>query len=285
MRNLFFHRARPALSRKRLAVVFGLTVWLMTGCSSPSSDDGVVTGTVDVETETVAGNIPLPTDTLLNLYCLNVGLSPNVCVLDDPENPWVGTATREFDVNNPDAETKFELANKIPAGENGAKARFYLWATALARRPSGENQYYTALALHELFTAAEDPIIREQALRAYKNVWDTFFGSVTVFECCGEFFPPPGREDTAFAVPLNEEVLERLVRAPETPAEGYPGGFTPLVPEDLSTVTLPPATDPDPGLVELETAEVILDWEYFYRCTGAGTQADPRLCVVSVAIF
>jgi len=281
MRNLLLKRAQHAFASKGLTALIGLSVLLAAGCSSPGSDSGEVTGTADLETQTIVGAIPLPTDTLLNLECLDVGISPNVCVLQDPENPWVGTATREFNVNDPSAETKFDLANKIPTGPNGAKARFYLWATALARFPSGENQYYTALALHELFTAAEDPIIREQALKAYKNVWDIFFGSVTVFECCGEFFPEP-REDPAFAVPLNELVLERLVRASETPATGYPNGYTPLVPEDLSTVTVPPSTEPDAGLVELETQEVILDWGYFYRCTGGGND---RLCVVSVSIF
>ena len=35
-------------------------------------------------------------------------------LLDDPENPFRLTVTREFDVNNPDAETKFDLANSIP---------------------------------------------------------------------------------------------------------------------------------------------------------------------------
>ena len=152
---------------------------------------------------------------------------------------------------------------------------FYLWATALARRGSGENQYYTALALHELYTAAGDPIIREQAKRAYRNVLDNFFSSVTVFECCGEFFPFP-REDTAFAFPLNELVLERLVRAQETTPEGYPGGYTPLYPDDPDTV------NNDPGLIELETAEAITEWGYVYRCAGSG---EDRTCFVSVAEF
>ena len=157
MRNLFFHTARPALPRQRLAVLVGLIVLVMTGCSSPGSDDGVVAGSVDPATQTVTGEIVLPTDTLLNLYCANVGLVPTTCVLEDPENPYRETATLEFDVNNPDPDqlTKFDLFIQLPAGPTGAKARFYLWATALARFPSGENQWYTALALHELWDAAE----------------------------------------------------------------------------------------------------------------------------------
>lgn len=241
-----------------------LTAMLIGGCNSPDSDDGVV-----------INEIPLPTDTLLNLACADVGIAPNVCILNDPENPFRLATTQEFDINNPDAETKFDLANKIPTGPTGAKARFYLWATALARRPSGENQYYTALALHELYTAAGDPIIREQAKRAYRSVWDSFFSSVTVFECCGEFFPPPG-DDTAFAFPLNELVLERLVRARETPATGYPNGYTPLIPDD------PDSLNNDAGLIELTTAEVITEWGYVYRCAGSGAD---RVCFVSVAEF
>jgi hypothetical protein len=66
------------------------------------------------------------------------------------------------------------LFNSIPPGPTGAKARFYFWATALARRPSGENQFYTALALHELFDAnsnvlSKDELVRAQALKAYRS--------------------------------------------------------------------------------------------------------------------
>jgi len=264
-----------------LTVLLGVTVLAATGCSSPSSTDGQVTGTVEFEddgTVTVTGFIDLPTDTLLNLNCPDVGVFPNICVLDDPENPYRETATGEFSENDPESPRKFALLdqlNEALPGPSGAKARFYFWATALARFPSGENQYFTALALHELFTAAGDPIVRDQALKAYRSVWDNFFGSVTVFSCCGEFFPFP-REDTLFAVTLNEEVLERLVRAAEFTSNVYPGGFEPLIPDD------PDAVNRDAGLIELETQEVILDWGFTYSCTGSGAS---RLCAVSVTLF
>jgi hypothetical protein len=258
MKNLFVHTARPAMPRKRLAVILGLTVLLMTGCSSPSSDDGVVTGTVDLETRTVTGNIVLPTDTLLNLYCADVGLAPTACVLDDPENPWVGAATMEFNLNDADAETKFKLVNKIPAGPTGAKARFYLWATALARFPSGENQWYTARALHELWDAAQDPVIQIQALRAYKSVLDNFFGSVTFFECCAGLIPGDPTRPVPFSVPLNELTADNLYRTEST-------GWARLIPGD-----------------PLLTRAVIADWGYTYQpCT------DPECAngVVSVNEF
>jgi hypothetical protein len=273
-------------SRSRLTALLTalLIAALLTlaACGSPSGGEVIGSvedlpantnpdGTVDEDIVT-DGKIVLPTDTLLNLYCVDVGIAAEPCILEDPENPYRQTATPEFDVNNPDAETKFDLANQIPAGPTGAKARFYLWATAQARFPRGENQYYTALALHELYTAARDPIVRDQALTAYRSTWDNYFGSVTVFECCGEFFPDPDRGDTAFSFPLNELVLEQLVRAQETPDAAYPGGYYPLIPDDPSDIIN------DAGLLELETAEVILDWGYVYRCAD-------DVCFVSVAEF
>lgn len=189
-------------------------------------------------------SIILPTDVVLNLYCADVGIFPEICVLDDPENPFATTTIIEFDVNNPGADNKFELFNSIPAGPSGAKARFYFWATALARRPSGENQFYTALALHELYDAnsnvlSTDVIARDQALRAYQAVLDNFFGSVTVFECCPA--ASPTGDPVAFPVPLNELTADNLYRTDAT-------GLLRLVPGD-------------PILV----LNLLLDWGYTYQ--------------------
>ena len=192
------------------------------GCfDSPGSDEGNVTGSVedlDIGDDgrptndplVVTGNIVLPTDTLLNLFCPDVGISGDICVLEDPENPYRDTATNEFNVNDPDAPTKFVLANEIPDGPTGAKARFYLWATALARFPSGENQWYTAQALHELWDAAEDPIVQDQAIRAYVSVLDNHFGSVTFFPSSDFGLLP----NVDFSVVLNELVAEQLSCSP-----------------------------------------------------------------------
>ena len=192
-------------------------------------------------------NIVLPTDVVLNLNCANVGVHPETCVLDDPENPFVNTPIAEFDVNNPGAENKFDLFNALPPGPSGAKARFYFWATALARRPSGENQYYTALALHELFDAnsnaiSKDELVREQALKAYRSVLDNFFGSVTVFTCCPG--ASPDGEPVPFPVGLNELTADSIYRTDRT-------GFERLIPGD-------------PLLVLSE----LLDWGYTYRPAG-----------------
>jgi hypothetical protein len=108
------------------------------------------------------------------------------------------------------ANSKFDLNNALPPGPSGAKARFYLWATALARRQSGENQWYTAVALHELYDANsnrvfEDELIKEHAKRAYRSVLDNFFGSA-IF---GQF------GDNAVPFPLNEIVARSIVFSEE----------------------------------------------------------------------
>ena len=207
-----------ALCKGLLTVLIGLFV--LSGCEEPDSSDG-----------TVINGIVLPTDVVLNLFCEDVGISGETCVLDDPENPFAVVPTFEFNVNNPDGPSKFDLLQDIPPGPSGAKARFYLWATALARQPSGENQWYTARALHELFDAnsnpaSKDEIVRAQALKAYRSVLDNFFGSVTFFE-----FGPQS---------LNEQVAKDLYYADTT-------GFERLVP-----------------LPQLNVVELFAEWGYLY---------------------
>jgi hypothetical protein len=179
-----------ALCKGLLMVLFGLLI--LSGCEERDSGDGIV-----------INEIILPTDVVLNLFCEDVGIFDETCVLDDPENPYALVATLEFDINNPDPDqpTKFDLLANIPPGPTGAKARFYLWATALARQGSGENQWYTANALYELFDAnsnpiSKDEIVRAQALKAYRSVLDNYWGSVTFFG--------------GVPVSLNEETAARI---------------------------------------------------------------------------
>lgn len=226
--NKLYRQIHQAPAMKRLAMLaFGLGILATGGCESPGEGDGVV-----------INEIVLPTDPVLDLACPEVGIAGELCVLEDPENPFARVAIIEFDVNNPGAENKFQLFDQIPAGPTGAKARFYFWATALARRQSGENQFYTALALHELWDINGDPIIQEQALKAYRSVLDNFFGSVTVFTCCPGL--SPDGEPVPFPIGLNELTADNLYRTDAT-------GFRRLVPGD-------------PLLVR----SLLLDWGYTY---------------------
>ena len=227
-------KSRQARNRSPFLALIGMATLLVAGCSD---------GTEDRDGENVTA-IVLPTDVVLDLTCENVGVHPETCVLEDPQNPFVNVPIIEFDVNNPGADNKFDLFNSIPPGPTGAKARFYFWATALARRPSGENQFYAALALHELFdansnVASKDELVREQALKAYRSVLDNFFGSVTVFTCCPA--ASPDGEPVPFPVPLNELTADNLFRTDAT-------GFLRLV-------------EGDPILV----LSLLLDWGYTYQ--------------------
>ena len=233
-----------------MILLLSVTALAAAGCKAPDNADGEIINA-----------IILPTDVVLNLACENVGIHPETCVLGDPENPFVTTPIIEFDVNNPGGDNKFDLFNSIPAGPTGAKARFYFWATALARRPSGENQFYTAVALHELFDAnsnvlSEDELARDQALKAYRSLLDNFFGSVTVFQCCPG--ASPTGEPVSFAVPLNELTADALYRTDRT-------GFRRLV-----------AGDP------ILVLELLLEWGYAYQPANPPNFDDG---VISVAEF
>ena len=233
MINLNRQEAQPVFFKHLLLALLGAATLLAAGCNSERDEkDGELINA-----------LILPTDVVLNLYCENVGIGSENCVLDDPENPFATTTILEFDVNNPGAENKFDLFNEIPAGPTGAKARFYFWATALARRQSGENQFYTAQALHELFDAnsnvlSTDELVRTQALKAYRSVLDNFFGSVTVFTCCPGLSPTG--EPVPFPVGLNVLTADSLFRTERT-------GFRRLV-------------DGDPLLVKA----LLLEWGYTY---------------------
>lgn len=230
MKEMFLKFPLPMVSRPAALLMVLAAAALSSGCD----------GERDAGDGEIINGIVLPTDLVLNLACADVGIADELCVLEDPENPFVRVPILEFDVNNPGAENKFTLFNSIPAGPTGAKARFYFWATALAQRQSGENQFYTALALHELWDLNRDPNIQAQALKAYRSVLDNFFGSVTVFTCCPAA-SPDGNTPVPFPVGLNELTADNLFRTDAT-------GFARLVPGD-------------PILVKA----LLLEWGYTYR--------------------
>ena len=143
--------------RIRKILTFGFTLYTTIACMN-------VTPVLDQGDK---GAIALPTDSSLTLVSDYVGVHPDKSVLEDPNNPFILTNVTE--------DSKWDLNN---AGLS-TKAKFYLWATILAKSPSGENQYYVATQLNALFQANSDEKVRTLALNAYRSLLDNFFDSTT----------------------------------------------------------------------------------------------------------
>jgi len=152
----------------------------------------IAAGCGEVDDGEVRNAVQLPTDSVLNFFCENEGIFPDDCVLENPDNPYVSANVSE--------DTKFQLNDDAPS----AKSRYYLWATALARQSSGENQYFTALSLQEVFAESGSPTTRDQAKKAYRSVLDNFFLSATFFGV------PVTQGDVFFPVALKDLVGENL---------------------------------------------------------------------------
>ena len=207
MINKFRNSAQSGNHSWKLVIAASLVLTLA-GCGKDSGDG------------TVSNALQLPTDTLLNLYCADIGIGNNRCVLDDPENPYARTpfVTMDPTDENEFNTAKFALAEAAPS----PKAKFYVYATALARAPSGENQWYTARALHELFTASESELIKDQTIRAYRSVLDNFLDQATFFEA--DFLLSPPEEGLVYPVLVANLTADDLANTP--------GGFTPLFDPD-----------------------------------------------------
>ena len=107
----------------------------------------------------------------LVLHSPNEGDHPDRSVLDDPANPFL-------DGELTDA-TIWQLQSN-----GGAVAAFYAWATANARGPSGERQYYAALDVKTIYqrglAADEDlPAIRDVAIGGFQAMLAYFPDAVT----------------------------------------------------------------------------------------------------------
>ena len=105
------------------------------------------------------------------------GIHPNNSVLVNENNPFR---------NNPlGLDERFEIL-----GSGAAAATYYAWATQLAREPTGEAQFYTAVGLFRIYQAGavDDPDDLEQtrlmAIAAAQSVLDNFPESVT-FDATG----------------------------------------------------------------------------------------------------
>lgn len=132
-----------------------------------------------------------------NLYTADMGVHPDTTVLQDPNNPFQWGAMEQ--------DTKWTIENT-----GRVVARFYAWATMLAREPAGEHQYYTAEALAEIWrTERADstylPFIKTMAIRGYQAVLDYFPDSVS-------YLP-----DGITSFPLNILAYDALLEMGETP--------------------------------------------------------------------
>ncbi len=163
MTNPIVKNAHPVQSRFLQLLFAAMLALLLTACGEVDDDDGD-----DVST------LQLPTDDTIpfDLYCRDIGLFDNTCVLDDPANPYARSIVTE--------DTKFDLDADAPS----ATAKFYLWATALARGAGnpGENQFYVALYLHQMWASSDSELTRRQALRAYQSYLDNYFDSILFFQ-------------------------------------------------------------------------------------------------------
>ena len=104
-------------------------------------------------------------NTGFSLYCPNVGIAADTCVLSDPENPYAKQTVND--------SSKWTLASAAASERD----KFYVWATAQAQEPKGENQYYTALSLHELYDNNSNGFAQSQAKAAYHSVLDNYYNA------------------------------------------------------------------------------------------------------------
>lgn len=140
--------------KKRLIwILLSMALIMMSACDRKSGD--------------LVNLSELPTDNILNLYSANEGIHPDKSVLDNPENPFADAGVNMDNI--------WDLSDECPS----AKSRFYLWASLLSNVPTGEHQYFTAKALHELYTVGGSENARNQAKKAYRATLDYFFDSVT----------------------------------------------------------------------------------------------------------
>ena len=118
------------------------------------------------------------TDIEFELFDPTEGVHPSKVTLSNPRNPF-----REFGVSD---DNKFAMVDD--AGNAGG---FYAWATVLAEIPIGENQFFTAVKLRDLYesneVAEEDrDTVRQMAIDGFQAVLDCFPESL-LFDASGTF--------------------------------------------------------------------------------------------------
>ncbi|MBN2830201.1 MAG: hypothetical protein JXR56_07770 [Candidatus Cloacimonetes bacterium] len=146
----------------------------------------------DVKNGITSTILELPTGSTLDLYSADEGIHPNKDILDNPANPFADASLN--------MENVWDFSDESPS----AISRFYLWGTILAKIPIGEYQYFTAKALHEIYTESGSMNAREHAKKAYRAVLDHFYDSVTWWSAWWV------DEDTYYAVILRDMVGEAM---------------------------------------------------------------------------
>ena len=111
------------------------------------------------------------TDLRFDPWTEDVGVYPDVSILDDPNNPFVGSL-------DPNSDLKWQLQ------DSGCDRAVYSWATALAIQPTGEHQFYTAACMQALYEGGrvdDDDLflVYTLAVRGYEQVLESFPDSVT----------------------------------------------------------------------------------------------------------
>lgn len=114
----------------------------------------------------------------LELHSSGVGVHPDTSVLSDPNNPFVGDI--------PVGDLKWDIETYA-----SDVAAFYSWASILAIEPTGENQFYVAQNLADIYVngnAVQDDLeaVRDQAIAAYQAVLD-HFPDAQSFDATGTF--------------------------------------------------------------------------------------------------
>jgi len=120
------------------------------------------------------------------------GVHPSKVTLNNPRNPF-----RESGVSD---DTKFAIL-----GDGGNAGAFYAWAWLLAKIPIGENQFFTAVKLRDLYesneVAEEDrDTVRRMAIDGFQALLDCFPESL--------LFDASGTVSTRFATLAYGQILD-----------------------------------------------------------------------------
>lgn len=119
---------------------------------------------------------------LFQVYDGREGIYPSQSVLEDPLNPFRNAP--------PFGDEKWD----IESSNAGPVLKFYSWASVLATQPTGENQFYTAASLAQIYEQGLAPDeeltdVRDMAVAAYQSMLDNFPDAVT-FDATGQFAYP-----------------------------------------------------------------------------------------------